>query len=66
MKVMMVVEGSGCALRIEPQDEEGLALLAAFGVNGTYRAKLGQVTESPLPAEERLCLGHEGATAELD
>ena len=66
MKVMMVVEGGDCALRIEPQDEEGLALLAAFGVCGAYQTRLGQARGSTMPAAEQLGLSHEGAPAELD
>lgn len=41
MEVMMIVEGSDCALRIEPEDEEGEALLASFGVKGHFQTKLG-------------------------
>ncbi|MCM8612696.1 hypothetical protein [Accumulibacter sp.] len=48
MKVMMVMEGGDCALRIEPLDEEGLALLAAFGVCGTYQTRLGQAAGSTM------------------
>jgi len=66
MKVMMVVEGGDCALRIEPQDEEGLALLAAFGVSGAYQAKLGSAAASTRLATERICSSYEGAPAELD
>jgi hypothetical protein len=66
MKVMMVVEGGDCALRIEPEDEEGLALLAAFGLNGAYQAKLGGTAGSTTLAAERICSSYEGAPAELD
>lgn len=54
MKVMMVVEGGDCALRIEPLDEEGLALLAAFGVCGRYQTGLGQATGSRMPGADSL------------
>ncbi len=40
MKVMMAVEGDDCALLIEPEDAEGRALLAAFGVGGDFRTTL--------------------------
>ncbi|EXI87232.1 MAG: hypothetical protein AW12_02084 [Candidatus Accumulibacter sp. BA-94] len=66
MKVMMVVEGGDCALRIEPTDEEGLALLAAFGVSGAYQAKLGDAAGSTMLATEWICSSYEGAPAELD
>ena len=65
MKVMMVVEGGDCALRIEPQDEEELTLLAAFGVSGAYQAKLGEAAGSPMPAAEWYCCSHEGTPVEL-
>ncbi len=54
MKVMMVVEGGDCALRIEPLDVEGLALLAAFGVCGRYQTGLGQATGSRMPGADSL------------
>jgi len=41
MKVLMVVDEGGCALRIEPEDEEGRALLARFGVEGGFETQLG-------------------------
>ncbi|EXI68532.1 MAG TPA: hypothetical protein PK440_21070 [Candidatus Accumulibacter phosphatis] len=66
MKVMMVVEGGDCALRIEPEDQEGLALLAAFGVNGAFQTKLGGSTRPTTTAAERICSSYEGAPAELD
>lgn len=53
MQVMMVVGSGDCALRIEPLDEEGLALLAAFGVCGRFQTGLGQATGSPMPAADR-------------
>ena len=56
MKVMMVVEGGDCALRIEPLDEEGQALLAAFGVCGTYQTTLGQATGPTMPVAGSLGL----------
>ena len=66
MKVMMVVEGDDCALRVEPEDEEGLALLAAFGVRGAYQAKLGGAAGSTMLAAERIRSSYEGAPAEVD
>ena len=39
MKVLMVMEGNDCALQIEPEDEEGRALLAAYGVRGTVQGE---------------------------
>ncbi|MDS4015056.1 MAG: hypothetical protein RKP46_12015 [Candidatus Accumulibacter sp.] len=40
MKVVLITEGNNCALRIEPQDEEGRALLAAFGLGEAFMTKL--------------------------
>jgi len=48
MKVMMVVEGDGCALLIQPEDEEGRALLAAFGVTGEFKTRLRSSVELPI------------------
>ena len=47
MKVMMVVEGDCCGLKIDPEDDEGSALLAAFGITGTFYRRLGG-TQVPL------------------
>lgn len=66
MKVMMVVEGSDCALRIEPEDEEGQALLAAFGVRGAFQTKLAGHTPADRLSAERICASYEGAPVELD
>lgn len=63
MKVMMVVEGDACALRIEPQDEEGRALLAAFGVIGSFQTKLAS---APAVARSTEVEYYEGAPVELD
>lgn len=53
MKVMMAVEGDGCALLIEPEDAEGRALLAALGVRGDFRKTLtssqGTADMTPTP-----------------
>jgi hypothetical protein len=40
MKVMLITEGNNCALRIEPQDEEGRALLATYGVGEAFTTRL--------------------------
>ncbi len=45
MKVVLITEGNNCALRIEPQDDEGRALLAAFGVGEAFMTKLLPLTQ---------------------
>lgn len=40
MKVILIAEGGNGVLRIEPQDEEGRALLASFGVVDAFSTKL--------------------------
>lgn len=66
VKVMMIVEGDDCALQIEPENEEGRALLAAFGVRGTFRTRLGSATGPVELSVTQLVEGYEGAPAELD
>lgn len=66
MKVMMVVEGGDCALLIEPEDEEGRALLAAFGVSGDFRTRLGSSRGPSDVSVVRFAESYEGAPAELD
>ncbi len=66
MKLMMVVEGEDCALLIEPEDAEGKALLAAFGVSGDFRTQLGR-SRAPLDVSAaQFSANYEGAPAELD
>jgi len=66
MKVMMVVEGGDCALRIEPEDQEGRALLAAFGVTGEFRTRLGSSAPAPAVSAAQVAAIFEGAPAGLD
>jgi len=66
MKVMMVIEGDDCALRIEPEDEEGRALLAAFGVVGPFETTLGSSEGSLKLSPAQLCASYEGIPAELE
>ncbi len=66
MKVLMVVEGGDCALLIQPEDEEGRALLAAFGVAGEFRARLGSCTDLPGVSAAQFAAIYEGAPATLD
>jgi hypothetical protein len=65
MKVLMVMEGNDCALRIEPEDEEGRALLAAYGVMGTYKAKLGITAGLLNVSAAQIGASCEGEPAEL-
>lgn len=53
MKVMLITEGNNCALRIEPQDEEGRALLAAYGVGEAFTSKLAPSTPLNPVADSR-------------
>ncbi|MBK7673765.1 hypothetical protein [Accumulibacter sp.] len=66
MKVLMVMEGNHRALRIEPEDEEGRALLAAYGVMGTYQAKLGATAGLLNVSAAPTCASYEKEPAELD
>jgi hypothetical protein len=66
MKVLMVMEGSHSALRIEPEDEEGRALLAAYGVMGAYQAKLGTTAGLLNVSAAQICASCEEQPAELD
>ena len=66
MKVLMVMEGNDCALQIEPEDEEGRALLAAYGVSGTFKAKLGTTSGLLNVSAAQICASYEGEPAELD
>lgn len=66
MKVMMVVEGGDCALLIEPEDEEGRALLAAFGVSGDSRTRIGSSRVPLRVSAVQFADSYEGAPAELD
>lgn len=66
MKVMMVVEGDDCALRIEPEDEEGRALLAAFGVNGEFWTRLGSSRAEAEVSTAQFATSYEGTPVELD
>ncbi|MEF8732052.1 MAG: hypothetical protein CRU78_16265 [Candidatus Accumulibacter phosphatis] len=66
MKVMMVVEGDCCGLKIDPEDDEGSALLAAFGITGTFYRRLGG-TQVPLAlSAAQLSASYEGTPAEVD
>ncbi len=66
MKVVMVVEGYGCSLRIEPQDEEGRALLAAFGVKGNFQTRLAPAPLASSVSRNPIVEFYEGAPAVLD
>jgi len=66
MKVMMVMEDDGCALLIRPEDEEGRALLAAFGVAGEFKTRLGSSAELPGVSAAQVAAIYEGAPATLD
>lgn len=66
MKVMMVVEGNDCALRIEPEDEEGRALLAAFGIKGDFRTTLGPAAAPAGISAAQIMAFCEGMPAEID
>ncbi|MBK7953489.1 MAG: hypothetical protein KBE22_07255 [Candidatus Accumulibacter sp.] len=66
MKVMMVVEGDDCALLIEPEDAEGRALLAAFGVRGEFRTRLGSTRKPSDLSAAQFAASYEGAPVGLD
>ena len=66
MKVMMVMEDDGCALLIQPEDEEGRALLAAFGVTGEFKTRLRSSVELPSVSAAQVAAIYEGAPATLD
>lgn len=66
MKVMMVMEGDGCALLIRPEDEEGRALLAAFGVAGEFKTRLGNSAELPDVSAAQVAAIYEKVPATLD
>ncbi|KFB66872.1 hypothetical protein [Candidatus Accumulibacter vicinus] len=66
MKVMMVMEDDGCALLIRPEDEEGRALLAAFGVAGEFKTRLGSSAELPGVSAAQVAAIYERVPATLD
>lgn len=66
MKVMMVVEGGDCALRIDPEDDEGRAVLAALGVKGVFKKRLGSSRGEAGIDAAQLVDCFEGVPAELD
>ena len=51
---------------VESISEEGRALLAAFGVAGEFRTRLGSSTPAPAVSAAQVAAIFEGAPAELD
>ncbi|MBE2260579.1 MAG: hypothetical protein H6942_04910 [Candidatus Accumulibacter sp.] len=66
MKVLMIMDGDDCVLRIEPEDEEGRALLATFGVKGHFQSTLGSVAVAPVLSAAQVGAFYEGTPLELD
>jgi hypothetical protein len=66
MKVMMVVEGNECALRIEPEDEEGRALLSAFGIKGAFQTRPGSAATPMALTPAQVGAFYEGTPVEID
>ncbi|MCM8596585.1 hypothetical protein [Accumulibacter sp.] len=64
MKVLMLMDDDDCVLRIEPEDEEGRALLAAFGVSGGFARTLG--SQGQEPCSSRITGSYEGSPVEID
>lgn len=66
MKVMMIVQGDYCGLKIDPEDDEGRALLAAFGINGEFHRRLGSA-RVPVPLSvSQIAASYEGMPVEVD
>ena len=64
MRVLMLMDDDDCVLRIEPEDEEGRALLASFGVTGGFATKLG--SQGQEPCSTRISGSYEGTPVEID
>ena len=66
MKMVMIAQGDYCGLKIDPVDDEGRALLAAFGIKGDFHRQLGG-TRAPLAlSAEQLAASYEGTPVLLE
>lgn len=66
MKVIMIVQGDYCGLKIDPEDDEGRALLATFGINGEFHRRLGGTQVPRALSAQQLAATYEGTPVAVD
>ena len=66
MKMMMIAQGDYCGLKIDPEDDEGRALLAAFGIKGDFHRQLGGTRAALALSAQQLAASYEGTPVVFD